>query len=1011
VETSRTEELNEAVWAPGTSVRHRATGDVGVVIELRGADLRVAFGSEISYLSADDVEILAPEPHQQLAQGQLDDSATALLRLLAVLVEHSFRYDPGSSLSNARLEPWLHQAFVAHRIVAEKVAPRMILADEVGLGKTIEAGLAIKELRARQAVERVLIIVPASLTQQWQAELSGKFNEPFEILNGASAKHFARGGANPFLRFDNVICSLPFATQAKRAEQIVEAGWDLVLFDEAHRVRRTQAGSKARVTQAYRLADELKDQVHGLLLLSATPVQLHESELFGLVELVEPGLFRSLDDFNRQRRDIPALNDLMQKFERWPSLGEEARSDVAARHAGVLSRLVDVDLELLDDPVAREHAKNSLVDAHPLAAAMVRNRKSELGMAGKRIATLVAVSQTPAEKELYDDVGDYIRETYSAATTLKNNAVGFLMVIYQKMLTSSSHALRVSFRRRIEKLQRELATAKTLKPKRDAMLEIEDPLELSPLIGTLDGAALGVAKLQFEIDRLLQLADRLDDARDTKIGRAVQLVQQVIARGGKCVVFTQFIETQKFLSAALEHNGLTCAMFNGQMSADEKEQAIRVFRGAADVLVSTEAGGEGRNLQFANVLINYDLPWNPMKVEQRIGRLDRIGQTRPVEIYNLVYQDTLEERIVQVLQDRIKLFEESVGSLDPILGDVEKSIEKLVMTAGAASFAEDFEAYAKDLGRRVKEARLLEETLADFVMDRASFRKDEADRLLGRDALARPKDLEQLIRLALDYLGGSLVDHSDGGMVINLSPRLAARTGFGKTSRRGVFDPSVAVHMDELDLFAFGHPVVDRLLAELRDLPSAAVGARESSDVPAGLWIEVLWRVKAHMVVNEGILIRHLINESGKVHSSNLTKLPLSDRPISVPVPAWAPSAIRASETTFKSEFAERRSELETRFHDIREERLRRSDRIYDSRRARLRYQITQAEEWIAARESGEASERDRRVLPARRGLLARDRERLAQVDEERQIKREELLAQRLDIRGEVLSAALVVGA
>jgi hypothetical protein len=314
------------------------------------------------------------------------------------------------------------------------------------------------------------------------------------------------------------------------------------------------------------------------------------------------------------------------------------------------------------------------------------------------------------------------------------------------------------------------------------------------------------------------------------------------------------------------------------------------------------------------------------------------------------------------------------------------------------------------LGQRVTEARLLEETLADFIMDRASFRKDEADRLLGRDALARPADLEQLIRLALDYLGGSLVDHSEGGMVINLSPRLAARIGVSKASRRGVFDPSVAVHMDEVDLFAFGHPVVDRLLAELRALPSAAVGARESNDVPPGLWIEVIWRVKAQMIVNEGILIRHLMNESGQVRSATLTELPLSDRAISFTAPDWAATAIHVSQTTFDSEFAERRAELELRFRDIREDRLRRSDRIYDSRRARLRYQIEQAEEWIEARESSYTSERDLRVLPARRGLLARDRERLAQVDEERQLKREELLAQRLDIRGEVLSAAIVVG-
>jgi SNF2 family DNA or RNA helicase len=161
----------------------------------------------------------------------------------------------------------------------------------VGLGKTIEAGLIIKELRARQAIERVLVICPASIARQWQTELGSKFNESFEIIDGVAAKHFGRGGRNPFNQVDSAICSLPFATLTKRSEQIVEAGWDLIVFDEAHRVRRTRTGGRdARTTLAYRLAKDLKlkDQVHGLLLLTATPVQLHPYELYSLIELVEP---------------------------------------------------------------------------------------------------------------------------------------------------------------------------------------------------------------------------------------------------------------------------------------------------------------------------------------------------------------------------------------------------------------------------------------------------------------------------------------------------------------------------------------------------------------------------------------------------------------------------------------------------------------------------------------------------------------------------------------------------
>ncbi|MHB1593333.1 MAG: DEAD/DEAH box helicase [Streptosporangiaceae bacterium] len=170
--------------------------------------------------------------------------------------------------------------------------PRMILADEVGLGKTIEAGLIIKELRARELVNRVLIVVPASLTLQWQSELKLKFNEDFEVIDGAAAQYLGRSGANPWMARPNVICSLPFASSPKRAEQIVEAEWDLVIFDEAHRVRRTgTGGGKSRSTLAYRLADELKEMVNGLLLLTATPMQVHPFELYSLIELVEPGLF------------------------------------------------------------------------------------------------------------------------------------------------------------------------------------------------------------------------------------------------------------------------------------------------------------------------------------------------------------------------------------------------------------------------------------------------------------------------------------------------------------------------------------------------------------------------------------------------------------------------------------------------------------------------------------------------------------------------------------------------
>jgi hypothetical protein len=542
------------------------------------------------------------------------------------------------------------------------------------------------------------------------------------------------------------------------------------------------------------------------------------------------------------------------------------------------------------------------------------------------------------------------------------------------------------------------------------LAETDDPLEISTLTAELDGAALRVADLGLEIDQLQHLADRLDKVRDAKAGRAVKLVERMARRHKKTVIFTQFIETQNFLAAALEHNGFAAATFNGTMKADEKEHAIRRFRERADVFVSTEAGGEGRNLQFANVLINYDLPWNPMKIEQRIGRLDRIGQTRPVEIYNLVYEGTLEERIVEVLGERIKLFEESVGSLDPILGQVEKDIERLVLQVKGEAFEEEFSTYANDLEQRVEEARLLEETLADFVLDRASFRRDLANEFLGASAIARPGDLERYIGASLEYFGGSVLAHSDGGSVINLSPRLASRLGVRGQNHRGIFDHVQATQLDDLDFFAFGHPLIDRLIGAARSLPNSAVGARISGELPSGTWVEVIWRVRATLVVSEGVVLRHIVGPDGTVTSKEMASLPLGDRPIRAQVPQWTAKAVRASEEQFAKDRAEYRAEFEQRFEEVRRDRLIRLDRVYDSQRERLKLQIQQGEEWLAARVHGEASERDLRVMPARRGQVAKARARLENLEEERRVKREELERQQLDVRGEVLSAAIVVG-
>lgn len=262
-------------------------GQVGVLLGEDAGYAQVSLPeSGVITVPVDELAIYGDEPGALLAAGDLGPSTLYRLRLQAEFLRHAYRFDPLAGLSNARVEPKHHQVYVAHR-VTRKPAPRMILADEVGLGKTIEAGLILKELRAREAAARTLILVPANLATQWQQELRVKFNEEFTILDGDAARHFGRDGSNPFNASDSLIVSLAFASREKRIEEISELPWDLVIFDEAHRVRLNQA----RRTKAYELAEQLRDHVHGLLLLTATPMQLGLTELWGLVDLVEPGLY------------------------------------------------------------------------------------------------------------------------------------------------------------------------------------------------------------------------------------------------------------------------------------------------------------------------------------------------------------------------------------------------------------------------------------------------------------------------------------------------------------------------------------------------------------------------------------------------------------------------------------------------------------------------------------------------------------------------------------------------
>ncbi|MGH2947670.1 MAG: DEAD/DEAH box helicase [Solirubrobacteraceae bacterium] len=500
-------------------------------------------------------------------------------------------------LPRLRFEPFPYQLEAAARVLRH-MRGRAVLADEVGLGKTIEAGLVLSELRLRGLAARALVLAPAGLVGQWCEELERKFALPCTIaaapsLEGAGA--WSAGGAPPDPQ-PIVVASLAAARRDPLRAALTGMDWDVVIADEAHRLKNPRSASA-------RLARSLRARY--LLLLTATPIENRLADLFQLVSLVRPGLLGSASEFR-------------------------------AHHGGGDGREV------------RNVASLQLA----LRELMVRHRRSEISvMLPRRMAETVRVSPSAAESELYRAISERVR-----------------------------------------------AQARDAVPARALALR-----RVQQLAGSSPWACVsGLAKLGWD-----DLAH--EAAAIPTTGKTAALLTRIARhreRGERVVVFTASRRTLEHLAAVAEHDGFDAAIYHGSLTRAEKDAAIASFAATVPVLLTTEAAGEGRNLQFCHAMINFDLPWNPMRIEQRLGRIHRIGQQHEVVLTNLVARGTLEERLLDVLQAKINLFELVVGELDMILGRVEDDLdfetlvfEHYVASRDDAEFAARLEAVGDELAR------------------------------------------------------------------------------------------------------------------------------------------------------------------------------------------------------------------------------------------------------------------------------------------------------------------------
>lgn len=520
--------------------------------------------------------------------------------------------------------PLPHQLYALNRAMSRDRI-RYLLADEVGLGKTIEAGLILRELKLRGMVRRVLVVAPKGLVRQWQAEMRLHFGEHFRHLETSDLAAFrqwrdddSKPDDNLWGMHDQVIVSLDsvkpiegrrgwsveqLATyNRERFEDLISAGWDLVIIDEAHRL----GGSTEQVAR-YKLGAALAEAAPYLLLLSATPHQGKTDQFMRLMQLLDRETFPNESSIDRDRVR----------------------------------------------PFVIRTEKRAAIDAE--GQLLFRPRST-------RLHAVAWQERHAAQQRLYEAVTDYVRHGYNQAMAAKQRHIGFLMILMQRLVTSSTAAIRAT----LEKRQALLDSPQA----QPHLFEAVDPDEWAELDGQsqLDIAlqASGWEREKSEVEMLLDLARETErQGTDAKAEALLELIYKLQQEEKdpqlKVLVFTEFVPTQAMLAGFLESRGFSVALLNGGMDLDARTRAQQSFSRDVRVLVSTDAGGEGLNLQFCHVIVNFDMPWNPMRIEQRIGRVDRIGQKHVVRAINFVLEDTVEHRVRQVLEAKLEVIAQEFG--------------------------------------------------------------------------------------------------------------------------------------------------------------------------------------------------------------------------------------------------------------------------------------------------------------------------------------------------------------
>jgi superfamily II DNA or RNA helicase len=716
------------------------------------------------YVRGEDIE-LAKDALERLVNMDLDDFIDFVLYIDATRLLLEYAYNPYVLASTSKIDVVPHQVGAVARMVSIPT-PRFLLADDVGLGKTIEAGMVLEELKERGVIRKVLLIVPAALARQWKREMEEKFGAHYVIVDSEYVRTKRKEGiANPFEAVDNAIISMDYAKKEHIKDLICKVPWDIVIIDEAHKLSVHTKGASIEKTDRYRLGEDLAPRTKSLILLTATPHNGDDQDFTHRLMLLNPYLATSgsLDDLMIRR-----LKEDVYRFE-WK------------------------DGRLVEKPIFPE-------------------RKSET----------IQVSLSSEEKDFYEDLTEYIKASFKAARErlgedARFQSVVLALMILQRRAASSFHAAGISLQNRINRIKERAVTPEEAQELLDQLREAEeegDEDKVEELRTRLEGVSIYTGEeLQQEKKELEKLRDRakLLEVEDSKAKRLLKVLETV-KRGdpeGKVLIFTEYRDTLEYLQGILIGAGYTVASIHGGMDYDTRVEQEAKFNTDADFMVATDAAGEGLNLQFSNIVINYELPWNPNRLEQRIGRVHRYGQSKNVFVYNFLAADTIEERVWNKVLEKLETIRNKLGDrVFDVLGRIvsEKEIHQLYRELLLAPKAE-WEAVAREIEERIDEKLdFLEQIERLLIRHKLSPEEFKAKYTIDLEKTVDEEEVKRFIDIYVRRHGGKVTPVEDENLVDIVLPQSVL--GVLETPViRGSFNKRIALNKG-VDYIALGNKAV-----------------------------------------------------------------------------------------------------------------------------------------------------------------------------------------------------------